>query len=159
MSLSSKINKIIKEHINLYITEISNECNIDKRTLQNIWKTIGKEKLKHNSEYSNCQTCQYIFKRGYKSGSKCNKHIKSGEFCSQHKKKNKIKTCTKRTNPKHIIIQRNKKIDRFWHKETSLVFKSKDDRIVIGILKDDNVQKLSHDDIDTCKKWGFNFQK
>ena len=67
MSLSSEINKIIKEYINLYITEISNECNIDKKTLQNIWKTIGKEKLKHNSQYSNCQTCQYIFKRGYKS--------------------------------------------------------------------------------------------
>lgn len=159
MSLSSEINKIIKEHINLYISEISNECNIDKKILENIWETIGTAKLTHNSEHYNGHVCQYTFKRGYKSGSKCNKHIKSGEFCSQHKTNNKIKSCTKRTNPKQIIIQRNKKINRFWHKETRLVFKSKDDKIVIGILKDDKIKKLSHDDIDTCKKWSFYFQK
>ena len=119
--------------------------------------------------------CTYLFVRGKNSGSKCGAKIKSGDYCSKHEKfenstpkskkslpKAKPVTTPKSTSPapKKInkVIRENKSINKFWHPETQLVFKSKEERVVIGRLKDDKICDLDEEDIKLCESYGFKME-
>ena len=103
--------------------------------------------------------CGYIYLRGSKSGTVCgNKNKKNSEFCSQHTKKkekdevvvlntHEVKEVAKKPNP---VLRMNKIIGKWWHADTSLVFKSSEEKIVIGIFKDDKIVDLSEDDVKVC---------
>lgn len=127
--------------------------------------------------------CPYIFIKGKDEGKTCNSKPKDGcEYCGRHQKyegvgqkeKKKIPTVNAKKNisdkavskPKSspddrpkIIIRLNKDIDKYWNPETCLVFKSKDDRVVINSYKNDKLEKLTNDDIATCEKYGFRYEK
>jgi len=126
--------------------------------------------------------CPYLFVKGDKEGETCGaKPKEGGEYCSRHnkfegvgqKEKKKIpvpekQSVTSKSSPKakpaavekpKVVIRLNKSIDKYWNPETSLVFKSKDDRVVIGKCVDDSIQALTDEDTKTCEKFGFKYEK
>jgi predicted DNA-binding WGR domain protein len=121
--------------------------------------------------------CPYIFIKGAKQDQKCGAKTKyENVYCSRHKKyegtkikerksspdinrrtvkpKNKTRSPVK---PHHRVLRKNKNLDKLWHPETSLVFKSAKERTVIGKCVDDKLIPLLPEDIEECHKWGFSF--
>lgn len=161
-SLDSQIKKLVNNHINNYIEQVSMDCNISKDILKEIWKDVSsakKNKKKCNNDIDDNERCIYMFTRGHKAGDRCDKKCrKNKKYCSQHRKY-EDKNILLNDNPKQIIIKKNKKIDKYCHNETGMVFKSKDEKTVIGKLnEEDKVVSLTKEDILICKTWGFNFQ-
>jgi len=125
------------------------------------------------------KTCSYKYQKGKNKGTFCGSKPKNSDsnFCSRHQSQSVTSTSTsfqpnikkslstikptKKSPVKSprlkIHIHQNKDIDKFWHKESKLVFKNKEDRIVIGKCIDKNIISLNPDDIEECKKWGFVF--
>lgn len=55
-----------------------------------------------------------------------------------------------------IVIRENKIIKKYWHKNSRMVFKSRDEKIVIGYLNDNNeILELTDETKAVCKKYGF----
>ena len=101
-------------------------------------------------------------------------NLKNGAvYCSKHKKyegtapksakksplpvpKKTIVPTTKKVTPPikkpNLVLIRNKKINKFVHQESGLVFKSEKEKNVIGKLRDDKISELSDEDISNCKK-------
>jgi len=138
--------------------EVSTECKVDISQLQCIWKRLNTKEKKIILTNESRPTCPYIFIRGHKSGQTCNEIVKKGEYCTTH---NKYKHILIDDNPKRIVIRKNGDIDQYWHSPTRLIFKSKEEKIVIGVLDDDDgkIQELNEKDILNCKKWGFAYEK
>ena len=137
---------------------------------------VSEPKINKNS----CSGCPYIFTKGVNSGEICGSKPKNGAtYCSKHKKYEgmechsstkkkllpvtkksivpvvkKVNSCIKKPN---LILIRHKKINKFIHPESGLVFKSDKEKIVIGKLHDDKIIDLDESDIDNCKKYGFKF--
>lgn len=109
-------------------------------------------------------TCQYVYVKGQKAGSSCShKRKKDSEFCSQHSKKKEepqvvvvetAKEAPKKPNP---VLRMNKIINKWWHPETGLVFKSSEEKIVIGIYKEESVHDLTEEDVATCVTHKFKY--
>ena len=58
-----------------------------------------------------------------------------------------------------IVLKKNKKIGKIWHPQTRLIFKSANERIVVGYLNDDeSISNLSEENVKVCKEWGFRFE-
>ena len=124
--------------------------------------------------------CPYVFIKGKDEGKTCNSKPKEGgEYCSRHikcegvgqKDKKKIPVAKKTVSsssdkpktspakkPTEKVLRLNKEINKFWNPESGLVFKSKDDRVVIGSYKDEKFEKLTSDDIANCEKYGFKYE-
>jgi len=102
--------------------------------------------------------CGYVLLRGNNAGNACGKkNKKDSNFCSLHskKKEDNIVVVVDTTNvpvPKkpNPVLRMNKIIDKWWHPDTGLVFKSGDEKIVIGIFKDEQIADLSDADVATC---------
>lgn len=62
---------------------------------------------------------------------------------------------------KNLFVLLNKKINRYVHEETRLVFFSKDNKIVYGKLSvlEDKVVHLNDKDIDLCKRYQFRYDE
>jgi hypothetical protein len=123
--------------------------------------------------------CPYVFIKGKNEGQTCNSKRKDdSEYCSRHikceavgqKEKKKIpsaksvapKSDDKKKKPDEkpkIVIRMNKDINKYWNPETKLVFKSKEERVVIGNYDNDTLNKLTDDDIASCEKYGFKYEK
>ena len=69
-----------------------------------------------------------------------------------------VKKVSPPTKKNNLILMKNKKIDKFVHQESGLVFKSEKEKNVIGKLCDDKIKALSFEDIDNCKKYGFKYE-
>ena len=54
-----------------------------------------------------------------------------------------------------IILKKNKELGTVWHPESSVVFKSKDDKIAIGRWNGTILIQLDNETIEACEKWGF----
>jgi hypothetical protein len=54
-----------------------------------------------------------------------------------------------------IILKRLKELGTIWHPESTVVFKSKEDKVVIGRWDGVVLIDLDNDTIDECEKWGF----
>jgi hypothetical protein len=124
--------------------------------------------------------CVYIFTKGANAGEQCTCKPKDGAmYCSKHKKyegteqksakktvlpvpKKSVVPVPKKVTPPikkpNLVLVRNKKLDKFFHQETGLVFKSEQEKIVIGKIDNDSIVKLNEDDIDNCKKFGFKYE-
>jgi hypothetical protein len=114
------------------------------------------------------EICSYVYLRGQKAGQGCPLKKKVGSsFCSQHTKKPKEAKAAeeptievtaneppKKPNP---ILRMNKVINKWWHPESGLVFKSSEEKIVIGIYKDDTIHDLSEEDVKTCIAFKFRY--
>ena len=124
--------------------------------------------------------CPYVFSKGKNSGEVCNGKPKNGcQYCSKHSKfegvgqsEKKVtpskKSISKTSNTKKkspepkstdIIIRKNPEINKFWDPKTELVFRSQDDRVVIGSYRDEKLNKLVNDDILLCEQYGFKYDK
>jgi hypothetical protein len=128
--------------------------------------------------------CPYVFTKGKNSGQSCNAKLKDGlTYCSKHQKCEGIGQAEKKKTPKtkesisskavgttskksspekrpiEKIIKLNNDINKLWHAETELVFKSKDERVVIASYRDGSLNPLTDDDIELCEKYGFKYER
>jgi hypothetical protein len=63
---------------------------------------------------------------------------------------------TKRKTKKKINLKKLAVHDTLWHEDSRLVFKSKTQKLVVGILGDDDKSIVVNDEtLDLCEKWGF----
>ncbi len=151
MDVSKSFNNLIKKTISEYSQRIIDEYeNINAQDLQNIWEEFS-DTIVLNINDNEVIRCQYVFKKGPKSGKICGKKIKEGEYCCLHKDKEKS------TN---VVLYKHEESGCFIHKDTQFVFKQDGaNKHVIGILTDNEIKSLSKDNINTCKKWKFKYIK
>ena len=128
-------------------------------------------------------SCPYIFSKGAKEGQKCGGKPRKGcEYCSRHKKyEGQVQKIKEKLPPKNKSVVEPKKQQtvpgivlhkgpegKLLHRQSGLVFNK--EKIVVGkILKAmdnpdedvnvDTVQQLTTDDVDTIKKYMFNYDK
>ena len=177
--LLSSIESSINNTVNEYNLLISDKFNIDIEELKNIWtntfegvmKQSKKSSSKNVSEKSSVNggddeiKCVYKFIKGKQQGESCNKSTKNGtRFCSKHSKfeedgqKEKHKLPKVESKSPDRIIKLNKELNKWWHKESKLVFKSSKDKVVIGTYKNNEYKPISKDDISECEKYGFKYE-
>ena len=56
-----------------------------------------------------------------------------------------------------IILKKNNIINKIWHPESTLVFKSSKEKLVIGRLDNKNFIPLDDEALDLCIKWKFKY--
>jgi hypothetical protein len=177
--LLSTIESSINNTINEYNLLISEKFNIDVEELKNIWTSTfdgmvkqSKKSSKTVSEKSSVTggdddiKCIYKFIKGKQQGENCNKSTKNGtQFCSKHskfetdgQKDKKPKLPKIESKSPDRIIKLNKELNKWWHKESKLVFKSSKDKVVVGTYKNDEYKQLTKDDISDCEKYGFKYE-
>ena len=148
-----------------------------KETKNNNLTAITSESKENNGG------CPYAFTKGAKSGETCGSNPTSGStHCSRHKKYEGVEAKTKKTLPKaktiteekaqnniisnqaktvERVLKMNPVINKLWHKETGLVFKSANERIVYAHFTEGqtNTVPLTEEHILTCKKWQFAYEQ
>ena len=63
---------------------------------------------------------------------------------------------TKKRGKKKITLKKLAVHDTLWHEDSRLVFKSKTQKLVVGLLGDDDKSIVVNDEtLDLCEKWGF----
>ena len=55
------------------------------------------------------------------------------------------------------VLKKHKTLDKIWHPESTLVFKSASEKLVIGRVVDDDFVSLDDEALDACEEWGFKF--
>ena len=180
------IESVINDAVNNYISVISENYNIDAKELKNLWdnnksddtksvasKTSTKSvasKTSTKSKAKNDVTCIYKYIKGKQEGQLCGKNAKlDSNYCTKHlkfetdgqKEKKSIipKEEVVKVSKVEKCIRYNKEINRWWHQETKLIFKSNLDKVVVGIYRNDNIEKLNDDDCNVCEKYGFKYTK
>ena len=179
--------KNISEKYEIDVEELSELWNNNSSNLKisSVKKNTSVKKDKSvSSGGSVTSKCPYVFSKGEKQGEICGVKSKSEcEYCSKHQKyegvgqqlekkktpkaKNTIaeKSLPKKKTPvkKSVELEKtfklNKDINKYWNFSTQLVIKSKDERVVIGSYRDDEIKKLTDDDIILCEKYGFEYEK
>jgi hypothetical protein len=58
-----------------------------------------------------------------------------------------------------LTLKRNKKLDRIYHSDTNLVFKSANEKIVIGRIEYDDFISLDDMCISLCEQWGLSYDE
>ena len=56
-----------------------------------------------------------------------------------------------------VVLKKLKQIDKIWHPDSTLVFKSIDDKKVIGRFCDNEFISLDDVALDLCEKWNFTY--
>ena len=151
----------------------------DIKNTKNVKKNTSPKAMEKNEKKSE-DGCPYIYTRGENKGEQCCGKTKEGVvYCSRHKKFEEVgqmekkkmpqaKTISAKAGPKKTsppkkqidkTLRMNKEINKFWHPESELIFKSKDERVVIGSYKNKIINKLSDDDIMLCEQYGFKYIK
>jgi hypothetical protein len=153
--------------INQYVQTVSTTYNIPIADLQSLMNKQQQQEGTPLVVLAQQDICSYVYSRGLKAGQSCTLKKKKGcSFCSQHTKKPKESTTVeptieivaneppKKSNP---VLRMNKVIGKWWHPESGLVFKSSEEKIVIGIFKDDIIHDLTEDDVKTCISYKFRY--
>jgi hypothetical protein len=157
----------------------SNKSSSIQKPIKTTQEVVAKPTPKVVTE-NNGTTCPYVYAKGSNAGEVCGCKIRSGgTYCSKHKKyegtepkssSKKILPVAKKsialpvkkqvTPPKQIsvILKKHKAIDKLWHPETSLVFKSPQERVVIGKVVENKLVLLTEKDVDLCKANNFRFE-
>jgi len=174
--LVNNIMDIISKNIAKYNSELAKKYNLDIDELNTTWEEVSGAKAKKgraskssesgSNKKSEGPCCQYVFSKGKNAGSTCPTKPKDGaEFCSKHNKtssdtpKKEKKEKTEKVEKKTFIIRKNKELDMFWNPETTLVFKSKEEKVVIGSCKDNKVIPLTDEDVKTCEKYSLKYER
>ena len=176
------IESLINDAVNNYISVISENYNIDAKELKNLWDNNKSDDTKSvasktstksvasKSKAKNDVTCIYKYIKGKQEGQLCGKNAKlDSNYCTKHlkfetdgqKEKKSIipKEEVVKVSKVEKCIRYNKEINRWWHQETKLIFKSNLDKVVVGIYRNDNIEKLNDDDCNVCEKYGFKYTK
>ena len=159
------------KNIESFLLKIGKDLNIDGKKLVEEWEEYSKPEIK--KEYNKCV---YEFVRAPHSGKKCGASIrKEGSiYCSKHSSKT---SKTSKNNdekvsepiekvpdpqhlqPKKIAIRLHPELNKFVHNTTGLVFFSKNEQVVYGKVINGVIKELSDEDIETCKKYQFKYDK
>ena len=137
-------------------------------------KTKKIVKSNHSSDEENEDKpdgCTHILTRGPKEGEECGKKIsvksQTSNYCSVHlNQENKVKPVKKiekkpsknevKEETVNIKIKLDPNYGRYVHTGTGLVFKSAQEKIVIGVQDEHgDLLKLTPKDIEVCKKYRF----
>lgn len=164
-NLESGLLSVLRDAITEYATSVSEKFEIDLPLLEELWNNscdsfkIKLEKRATKKEPSEKKTTSLEKKEGIclhvsKEGNQCQvKPRKGASWCSKHKKHEKSPPVKKTP-----MLRMNKDIGMYWHPESEMVFKSKDEKYVIGKLENKKVQPLNDSDIERCKELGFQLQ-
>jgi hypothetical protein len=92
------------------------------------------------------------------------KEVKKTTDVKEVKKTTDVKEVKKTTDIKEVkslIVLLNKKINKYVHEDTRLVFYSKENKVVYGKLSvfEDKVVHLNDKDIDLCKRYQFRYDE
>jgi hypothetical protein len=117
--------------------------------------------------------CPYVYARAPRKGEQCDVKTKDSGFCSKHKnltEKDESKEKNVMPKPvniaekpeaekvdKKLILRKNNDIDKFWHPESKLVFKSASEKTVIGRVHNNVIIKLRPSDIELVKEYRFQY--
>jgi hypothetical protein len=129
-------------------------------------KTDSENKLENEQQKDKDQNkCQFILLKGNRKGQLCGSKNKLGEnYCVKHIKKSiqnitsNKNECSEEINRK-IYLHFNKELNRWIEKSTNLVFKSKEEKRVIGKLINGNIQPLDDSSIELCNQYSFRYEK
>lgn len=104
--------------------------------------------------------CTYKFVKGTNQGKLCGAKVKDGgPLCSKHKKNSvNVVPKPKAGSPKRMVLKLDKTTKRWYHPETSLVFKSSTDKVVCGKKSGKEVRPLTDADKEVCMEWGFPYE-
>ena len=58
-----------------------------------------------------------------------------------------------------LVLKKNKKLDKIYHPDTGLVFKSASERVVIGRIIEDEFASLDQESVDLCQQYGFRYDE
>jgi hypothetical protein len=171
--LLTTIESTIQSAINNYISTISKNYDIDEKELHELWgsnlKTATKTKASTKKESDG--GCVYKYIKGKQEGQMCGKNVKAdSKYCSKHakfetdgqkEKKSVIPKEEVNVNKSKLekCIRYNKDINKWWHQETKLIFKSNLDKVVVGIYRNETVENLTDDDCKVCEQYGFKYLK
>lgn len=176
--ISSKYNEIDVDDLEELWNEVSKSMKISDKPSNVITKSTNRKTS--NGKSTDSSGCPYVFIKGTRQDQTCGAQAKEGDtYCSRHKKYEgtvqkerkstpdttrstvKPKKSKSRSPEKDVkrVLRKNKTIDRLWHPETGLVFRSFKERVVVGKCVDDKINPLTEDDIDECRKWGFSFEE
>lgn len=185
VELIKNIEKAIQQSIKTFVKNIVNRYdNVDEKVLLALWKdeqdsSSVTEKKEDSPLDMFTEGCPYKCTKGKNVGKICGVKSKDGsQYCSTHKKYEgqeqkgkKVVPEPKKTSPKSPtkspvaktatppVFRKHKVTQKLYHSETNLVIESPQNRVVIGKIVDDKVEPLTDEDIETCKQWGFQFQK
>ena len=56
-----------------------------------------------------------------------------------------------------IVLKKNKAINRIWHQESALVFKSSKEKLVIGKFENGEIRPLDDEILELCAQWKFRY--
>jgi hypothetical protein len=140
----------------------------------------GSENVISELSKASGEGCPYVFSKGTQSGNICGCKPKNGAvYCSKHKKfegetkakspkkllpnakKSVVPTQPKKivpVKPTSVVLHMNKKLDKLWHSQSGMVFKSMQDRVVIGKNVDGKIKDLTEEDIEICKSLNFRYE-
>jgi hypothetical protein len=185
--LLNTLEKTINESVKQFVSRIVEKYdNTDEDALMELWTSASKstkstkaKKSDKPNETGSSQNgeagCQYKPTKGKNAGQICGVKPKAGGvYCATHKKyegqepkekkvipepkKGKSKTSPPTKNVQRVV-RTHKTLNKLYHPDTDLVFKSAQDRVVIGKIVENKVKDLTEEDIDVCKQWGFQYEK
>lgn len=135
--------------------------NCDKKVLQKLWLEL------------NGDGCQFLITRGVNKGNKCGKKTKrESDYCSRHglMSEKPSQSRSRSVSPRALrsrsespkckdigsrVLRKHAELNVLYHSDTGLVFRSAKDRVVVGIIRDNEIQDLNENDIETARKWSF----
>jgi len=148
-----------------------------KRVTKRVEKTETKEKPPQKHTTSGCP---YVFSKGQRQGEMCGKNATTGQYCSVHKKYEGMESTPKKVLPtaktitgarktptktvkasnqrvQPTVLRKHKILDKLWDSSTKMVFRSSDDRVVIGKCVKNQVEPLTEEDIEICRSRGYRY--
>jgi hypothetical protein len=105
------------------------------------------------------KVCQHVWSKGIRKGTICGIPVNNptrcycGKHIVQHKKPTPTSSPVK--NKGAIVLRRHKSLDKLWHQESGMVFKSIEDKQVVGRCIDSMMYNLTDEDRMTCTELGF----
>lgn len=161
--------------------DIWKDLQIDLDSIPSV-KGISKSSNRKSNDSEEVECCSHILTRGPRKDEECGGKIsqksQTGHYCSVHliqenktkskvvaakkeekkDKKNTTGTKEKKDEKEEVIIRKDPNYGRYVHSGTGFVFKSAQEKIVVGVQDEDgDVRKLTPDDINLCKKYRFVF--
>ena len=103
------------------------------------------------------KVCQHVWSKGIRKGMICGIPVNNPTrcYCGKHIAQHKKPTSSPVKNKGAIVLRRHKSLDKLWHQESGMVFKSIEDKQVVGRCIDSMMYNLTDEDRTTCTELGF----
>ena len=173
--VSKKFNITIEESMNIWkdlyndLETIPSVSKIVPRVSEGVPIELKISKIPCNSsddEEKENPKCIHILTRGPNNGLECGKKIsnksQTGTYCIVHlNQENRVKISKKEIkDSKKSKIVRDPNFGTYINIETNLVFKSRNEKIVIGRQDDiGDIHRLNEEDVENCKNFKFVYDK